>query len=144
MAVVLQANLAEIGLNCTINRLESATNLEYGRTQKFDLLATGSEVISDFNYWRIYAHSDAVGTYYIKFEGNKFDYKTMDRLWDEGIAIPDDAKRKEIYTQLNNIMMETATMLPVFYRVQPYVWTTDLNVPKNYHMFPQVYEWSWK
>ena len=144
MAVVLQANLAEIGLTCTINRLESATNLEYGRTQRFDLLATGSEVISDYNYWRIYAHSDAVGTYYVKYEGNKFDYRTMDRLWDEGIAIPDEARRKEIYTQLNDIMMETATMLPVFYRVQPYVWTTDLNIPVNYHMFPQMYEWSWK
>ena len=144
MAVVLQSNLAEIGLICDINRLASATNLEYGRTQRFNLLATGSEVISDFNYWRIYAHSNAVGTYYVKFEGNKFDYRKMDQLWDAGIAVPDVAKRREIYTQLNNMMMETATMLPVFYRVQPYVWTTDLNVPRNYHMFPQVYEWSWK
>jgi peptide/nickel transport system substrate-binding protein len=144
MAVVLQANLADIGLTCTINRLESAVNLEYGRTQRFDLLATGSEVIADYNYWRIYGHSKAVGTYYVKYEGNKFDYRTMDKLWDDGIAVPDTAKRKEIYTQLNDIMMETATMFPVFYRVQPYVWTTDLNVPRNYHMFPQMYEWSWK
>ena len=42
------------------------------------------------------------------------------------------------------MIMETATMLPVFHRVFPYVWTTDLNVPRNYAMFPQVYEWSWK
>ena len=144
MAVVLQSNLAEIGLTCTINRLASATNLEYGRTQKFDLLATGSEIISDFNYWRIYGHTEAVGTYYIKYQGNKFDWKTMDRLWDEGIAVSDTAKRKEIYTRLNNMIMETATQLPVFYRPQACVWTTDLNVPRNYHMFPQVYEWSWK
>ena len=144
MAVVLQANLAEIGLQCTINRLESAVGLEYARNQRFDLYTTGSEVIADFNYWRIYAHSKAVGTYYVKFEGDKFDYKTMDRLWDEGIAVPDAAKRREIYTQLNNMMMETATMLPVFYRPGTYVWTTDLKVPRNYPMFPQVYEWSWK
>jgi peptide/nickel transport system substrate-binding protein len=144
MAVVLQQNLAEIGLTCTINRLASATNLEYGRNQRFNLLATGSEIIADFNYWRIYAHSGAVGTYYVKFEGNKFDYRTMDRLWDEGIAVSDVNQRRQIYTQLNNMMMETATMLPVFYRPQTYVWTTDLNVPRNYHMFPQVYEWSWR
>ena len=144
MAVVLQENLAAIGLDCTIKRLDSAVNLEYGRSQRFDLLATGSEVISDYNYWRIYAHSKAVGTYYVKFEGDKFDYVTMDRLWDEGIAATELAKRREIYTQLNNIMMETATMLPVFYRVQPYVWTADLDIPRNYHMFPQVYEWSWR
>jgi len=144
MAVVLQQNLADIGLTCTINRLASATNLEYGRTQRFELLATGSEVIADFNYWRIYAHSGAVGTYYVKFEGNKFDYRTMDRLWDEGVAVSDINQRRQIYTQLNDMMMETATMLPVFYRPQACVWTTDLNVTRNYHMFPQVYEWSWK
>ena len=144
IAVVLQSNLAEIGITCDINRLASATNLEYGRTQRFNLLATGSEVIADYNYWRIYAHSGAVGTYYVKFQGNKFDYKTMDRLWDEGIAVADPAKRKEIYTKLNDMMMETATMLPVFYRPQTFVWTADLNVPRNYHMFPQMYEWSWK
>jgi peptide/nickel transport system substrate-binding protein len=144
MAVVLQASLAEIGLTCDINRLESATNLEYGRTQRFDLLATGSEIGGDFNYWRMYAHSKAVGAFYVKYEGDKFDYKKMDDLWDAGIAVPDLAKRKEIYTELNNMIMETATMLPVFHRVFPYVWATDLIVPRNYAMFPQVYEWSWK
>ena len=144
MAVVLQANLAEIGLTCDINRLESATNLEYGRTQNFDLLATGTEFNGDFNYWRMYAHTEAVGAYYIKFEGSKFDYKKMDQLWADGIAVPDVNKRKEIYTELNNMIMETATMLPVFHRVFPYVWTNELNVPRNYPMFPQVYEWSWK
>jgi len=144
IAVVLQANLAELGLTCDINRLESATNLEYSRNQQFDVLATGSEVVSDYNYWRQYCHTDAVGAYYIKFQGDKFDYKKMDSLWDQGIAVSDVAKRKEIYTELNNMIMDTATMLPVFYRVQPYVWIKDLNVPRNYAMFPQVYEWSWK
>ena len=143
MAVVLQANLAEIGLTCDINRLASATNLEYGRTQQFDLLATGTEFNGDYNYFRMYAHSGAVGTYYVKYEGDKFNYKKMDELWDAGIAVSELAKRVAIYTELNNMIMETATMLPVFHRVFPYVWTAGLNVPRNYAMFPQVYEWSW-
>ena len=144
MAVVMQANLAEIGLTCDINRLESATGLEYARNQQFDAYTTGSEIGGDFNYWRMYAHTEAVGAFYIKFEGSKFDYKKMDKLWDDGIAVADVAKRKEIYTELNDMIMETATMLPVFHRVFPYVWTIDLVVPRNYAMFPQVYEWSWK
>ncbi|MDR2174328.1 MAG: ABC transporter substrate-binding protein [Synergistaceae bacterium] len=144
MAVVLQANLAEIGLTCDINRLESATNLEYARTQKFDLLATGGEVVGDFDAWRLYCDTRAVGAYYVKYEGGKFDYKKMDKLWDDGISVADTAKRKEIYTELNNMIMDTATMLPVFHRPTPFVWTTDLNIPRNYSIFPQVYEWSWK
>jgi ABC-type transport system substrate-binding protein len=144
MAVVLQANLAEIGMTSDINRLESATNMEYGRTQKFDMMATGSEIGGDYNYWRMYAHTEAVGAYYIKFEGSKFDYKKMDKRWDDGIFFFNDTATTEIYTELNDMMMETATMLPVFQRVFPYVWTSDLVVPRNYAMFPQVYEWSWK
>ncbi len=143
MAVVLQANLAEIGLTCDINRLESATNLEYARTQKFQLLATGAEVVGDFDAWRLYCDSRAVGAYYVKYEGDKFDYKKMDKLWDEGIAVADANKRKEIYTELNNMIMDSATMLPVFHRPTPFVWTTELLVPRNYSIFPQVYEWSW-
>jgi peptide/nickel transport system substrate-binding protein len=143
MAVVLQANLAEIGLTCDINRLESATNLEYARTQKFDLLATGGEVVGDFDAWRLYCDSRAVGAYYVKYEGSKYDYKKMDKLWDDGIAVADAAKRKEIYTELNNMIMDTATMLPVFHRPTPFVWTTDLTIPRNYSIFPQIYEWSW-
>ncbi|MDR1649504.1 MAG: ABC transporter substrate-binding protein [Synergistaceae bacterium] len=144
MAVVLQANLAEIGLTCDINRLESATNLEYARTQKFDLLATGGEVVGDFDAWRLYCDSRAAGAYYIKYEGGKFDYKKMDKLWDDGISVADAAKRKEIYTELNNMIMDTATMLPVFHRPTPFVWTNELNIPRNYSIFPQFYEWSWK
>jgi ABC-type transport system substrate-binding protein len=68
----------------------------------------------------------------------------MDQLWDDGISVADAAKRKGIYTELNNMIMDTATMLPVFYRPTPFVWTTDLNVPRNYSIFPQVYEWSWQ
>jgi peptide/nickel transport system substrate-binding protein len=144
MAVVLQANLAEIGLTCDINRLESATNLEYARTQKFNLLTTGGEVVGDFDAWRLYCDSRAAGADYIKYEGDKFDYKKMDKLWDDGISVADAAKRKEIYTELNNMIMDTATMLPVFHRPTPFVWTTELNIPRNYSIFPQFYEWSWK
>ncbi|MDR1378740.1 MAG: ABC transporter substrate-binding protein [Synergistaceae bacterium] len=144
MAVVLQANLAEIGLTCDINRLESATNLEYARTQKFNLLTTGGEVVGDFDAWRLYCDTRAIGAYYVKYEGDKFDYKKMDQLWDDGVSVADVTKRKEIYTELNDMIMDTATMLPVFYRPTPFVWTTDLNISRNYSIFPQFYEWSWQ
>ena len=144
IAQVLQANLAEIGLTCDINRLESATNLELARKQEFDLLGTGSEVIGDYDYWRLYCHTEAVGAYYIKFEGGMYDSAKMDELWDKGIAVTDLNERKAIYRELNDMIMETATMLPIFNRPMSYVWSQDLNVPRNYPTFPQVYEWSWK
>ena len=143
MAQVLQSNLADIGLTCDINRLDSGTNLEMSRSQKFDMLCTGFSPSGDYESWRMYAYTKSVGSFYVKYEGDKFDYKAMDALWDAGIATPDVGERQKIYGQLSDWIANTATMLPVFHKVQPYVWTPALNIPVNYPNYPQVYEWSW-
>lgn len=144
MAQVMQANLAEIGLVADIKRLDSATNLNNLRKQLFDMATTGMSPDGDYESWRRYVHTKAVGSYYVKFEGDKFDYKTMDKLWDDGVATNSLAERKAIYRKLNDMMSETATILPVFHKVQPYVWSKALNIPVNYPNYPVVYEWSWK
>ncbi len=143
MAQVLQSNLADIGLTCDINRLDSATNMELSRSQKFDLMCTGFSPTGDYEGTRLYSYTKSVGGFYIKYEGDKFDYKTLDSLWDAGIATFDLAEREKIYSQLSDWIARTATQLPVFHKVQPYVWTPDLNIPVNYPNYPQVYEWSW-
>lgn len=143
MAQVLQSNLADIGLTCDINRLESGANLELSRNQKFDLLPTGFSPTGDYEGSRLYSYTKAVGAFYVKYEGDKFDYKTMDALWDAGVATFDLAERQKIYSRLSDWIANTATMLPVFHKVQPYVWSPEVNVPVNYPNYPQVYEWSW-
>lgn len=143
MAQVLQSNLADIGLTCDINRMDSGTNLEMSRSQKFNLLTTGFSGSGDYECWRMYAYTKSVGSFYVKYEGDKFDYKTMDALWDSGIATSDVAEREKIYGQLSDWIAQTATMLPVFHKVQPYVWTPTLKIPVNYPNYPQIYEWSW-
>jgi peptide/nickel transport system substrate-binding protein len=143
MAQVLQSNLADIGLTVDINRLDSGTNLEMSRSQRFNLLCTGFSPNGDYESARLYSYTKSVGSFYVKYEGDKFDYKTLDALWDAGIATSDVAERQKIYSKLSDWIAETATMLPVFHKVQPYVWTPDLKIPVNYPNYPQVYEWSW-
>jgi peptide/nickel transport system substrate-binding protein len=143
MAQVLQSNLADVGLTCDINRLDSATNMEQARHQKFDLFCSGTDCNGDFDFYKRYSYSKAVGTYYVKYEGTKFDYKKLDALWDAGIATTDPAEREKIYSEVSDFIAATATMFPVFHKVQPYVWTPDLTIPVNYPNYPQVYEWSW-
>jgi len=143
MAQVLHSNLADIGLSSEINRLDSGTNMELARNQKFDLITTGFGPNGDYESVRRYSHTDAVGSFYVKYEGDKFDYETMNALWDAGVATSDLAERKKIYRQLSDWIANTATALPVFHKVQPYVWTTALNIPVNYPNYPQIREWSW-
>ena len=64
----------------------------------------------------------------------------IERLQEAGIP----AERKAIYRELNDWISNTATILPIFHKVQPYVWVKDLVIPVNYPTNPQVYEWSWK
>jgi len=145
MAQVLQDNLAAVGLVTDIQRLDSATNLEMARRYQFDLLTTGFAANGDFDSWKMYTHTDFVGTFYNKYdEGDKFDWEYMNSLWEAGVATADVKERVEIYTELNDWIADTATQIPIFHRVLPYVWTTDLNVPVNYPNYPLIYEWSWK
>jgi ABC-type transport system substrate-binding protein len=84
-----------------------------------------------------------VGAFYVKYEGDKFDYKKMDELWDAAIATPVVEEREKIYRELTDMTSDTATMIPVFHKVQPYVWNPEVSIPMNYPNYPQVYEWSW-
>jgi peptide/nickel transport system substrate-binding protein len=144
MAQVLQAELEEIGVTCGIELYENATALAMVRRQEFDLTLQGYNYIGDYENLRRFVHSDAVGSYYVKFEGDKFDYKKFDELLDKGGEELDPAKRIAINSEFNDLLMETACMLPIFHKAQPYVWHKDLNVPDNYPNYPQIFEWSWK
>lgn len=144
MAQVLQQNMAAIGLTSHINRLDSATNLNNNRKQLFDMTTTGASANGDYDYYRIHSYTSAVGSYYVKYAATKYDYKHMDELWDKGLSARTLEERKAIYRELNDWISNTACLIPIFHKVQPYVWTKDLVIPVNYPNYPRVYEWSWK
>ena len=142
MAQVLQANLQAIGIKAEIEGLQSNTITERGTKQDFDMMVYGYPSIGDFSNIAFKTHSRYVGSYFVKFEGDKFDYKRIDSLLDEGKACLDSEKRLEIDAEANDAIMETATLLPCLHKALPYVWNADLNVvnmPNTYH----VYDWSW-
>ena len=144
MAEVLKQNLAEIGITARINRLDSATNMNNMRKQLFDIGTTGFAPGGDYSYWKNYSHTSSVGAYYVKYDGTKYDWKHMNDLWQKGAEAKTLEERKAVYRELNDWISNTATMIPIFNKAQPYVWVKDLVIPVNYPTNPQVYEWSWK
>lgn len=140
---VLQANLAEIGVQCTIERLDGTTHLSNNRKQLFDLTATGYNGTGDYDNIRLRVHSASVGSYNVKYEGDKFDYKRMDKLIDMGVQEADPVKRQAIYTELSDMIWDSACLLPIYHKTQPYVWAKNLNAV-NYPNYQVIYEWSWK
>jgi peptide/nickel transport system substrate-binding protein len=144
IAQVLQANLADVGISAGIDGSDNNTTLSRQRKQDFDLVTSGYNSSGDYENLRRFVHSSAVGSYYVKFEGDKFDYKRFDELFDRGGSELDSEKRAAIYKELNDLIMKTCTMLPVLHKIQPYVWAKDLSIPANYPNYPQIFEWSWK
>ena len=141
-AEVLQSDLDAVGIKVEINMMESGAGMDNFRKQNYDLGLSGGNNQADYSAFRQRVHSESVGSYWVKIEGDKFDYKKIDSLFDQGEAEMDPEKRKDIYYELNNMVMDTACWLPIFNKPQTYVWNKDLNVvnyPVNYY----VYEWSW-
>ena len=143
MAQVLQAQLAEVGITVDLNIIESSTASSLFRVQDYDIGISGGTGQGDYAAFRQRVASTSKGSYYVKLEGDKFDYKAIDDLFDQGDASSDEAERKAIYEELNNRVMETACWLPIFHRIRPYVYAADLDAVAG-HTNYYVYDWSWK
>ncbi len=144
MAVVIQQNLADIGLEVEVTPMQSATNMDIMRKNEHFMGVSGGNGKGDYDGIRSWYHSSAAGTSFIKFAaGDRFDSKWMDEMLEKGAAETDVEKRREIYAELDSYVMDGAVFIPIFHKVQPFVWTKDLVVPVNYTNFPIVYEWSW-
>lgn len=146
MATVVQQNLAAIGLEIEVTPYQSATNMEMMRENNYFMGVSGGSPVGDYsgiNNWFLsptsYGH--LIGD---KADPSVFDEATMWDLYYAGGQLGQTAEqRKEAYQKFNDYVMERAVYIPIFHKVQPYVWTKDLNVPYNYQDYYQLREWSW-
>ncbi len=141
-AVVLQSNLADVGITASVSTLDFGVAVDRMNTQDFDICIIDDAGNYDFNNYRQQVHSESVGMYMVKFEGDKFDYKYFDSLFKKGEELTDPEERKTVYTELYNAVMSTYTLLPTIVKPNTYAWVKDLNVV-NVACYYRVYQWSW-
>lgn len=142
LAMVIQSNLAAVGIKCDLEAGELASQLIQARAQDYDIYVCGASSYGDYDNIRRRFYSTLEGSYFVKYKGDKFDWQRLDQLMDESCAATDPERRLELTTELNDMLMETATYIPLNHKVQPYVWNADLNVVNqpNYYC---VYDWNW-
>src|SRR5690606_29058886 len=93
MAVIMQAQMAEIGINSRIDSLEAGSSLQMWQTGAFDVFVTGLSLRPDpMNYYMPFWHSDSTTTGYSNAE--------YDRLNEEALAATDVAVRTELYQEI--------------------------------------------
>jgi ABC-type transport system substrate-binding protein len=136
---VFQNNLADIGVKVELQNTQTPDeDVESGN---FAIMNQGATYRSDFSYNECNYGTIGIG-------GNNYSQYSdpyIDEMFAKGNVETDPEKRKVIYKELINYIVDQCLGIPVFHKQEIYVWTKDLNaVVHDSGMFPFfVYEWSW-
>jgi peptide/nickel transport system substrate-binding protein len=144
MAQVIQANLAEVGINCTVSVMDSSIVTPRLYVQDYDLCVFYDSGNYDYNNIRQQVHSESKGMFVVKYMGGPFDWKKIEGLVDQGAAVSDLKKRKDIYTQLWSMVMDTATILPCLHRPVGVVWSKHLDIGQPVPSFYKIRTFTYK
>lgn len=131
-ATVVQAQLAEVGLNVEITSLEWGTYVEALENKEHDMFImswTPSVVDPHYALFGPYhSKNQGVGPNYM-FYGNP----ELDALIDKGVGLPNGDERAEVYKQAQEIVLEDAPMIYLYYGEQL---VGTQNYVKNYDINP--------
>lgn len=139
---ILQAQLMEVGINCTINAVDTATFNDLWYAGKFGgmLRITNSSLMD----------ADGISNYYMAVPYAQTDNNQFGRtkeLYDlsmEARKVQGDA-RKDLYKQIVNIVTEEAYQVPIFANTTTIAYNNGLSgVAAHPLNMVRFQEWSWK
>lgn len=143
-AQVLQASLAEIGVNATVTMMERSAFDDYTYSGKSDIIFYGNTYsgpdMSDVSVYNL-LHSSS-----IEKKSSRIFYKNteIDNLLEEGRQTLDDTKRGEIYQKMLKMLSEDTPIVPFIWTYKNIAANKEL---KNVYAQPQsiyyVYGYEW-
>ena len=128
MAQVLQANLAEVGIQAEVSVMEAAVVTPKLYAQDYDICVFADSGNYDFNNIRQQLHSESVGMYVVNYKDSGFDWERMEELIDLGASTSSTEERVAYYQELWAMVMDTATILPGIHRPVAIVWSDRLDI----------------
>lgn len=136
---VYQTNLADVGVKIELQNTQTPDeDVESGN---FAIMNQGATYRSDFSY--NVCNYGAIG-----IGGNNYSQMNepyVDEMFAKGAAEVDPEKRKVIYKELIEWLVDYCPGIPVFHKQEVYAWSKSLNAKAHDSgMFPFfAYEWSW-
>jgi peptide/nickel transport system substrate-binding protein len=145
-AQVVQANLAEAGLKCEIEIADVAIISPRLHKYDYDLAIFGDSGNFDYNNIRQMVHSESVGMDVIRFktDDSPFNWQRLEELCALGVSTADVSKRLGYYTELWNIVQDTATIFPLIHMPVGVVWNKDVDPGPICPTYFHFYDFSWK
>lgn len=147
MAQVLQENLSNIGVTSRLDSMEQVTVIADMRKGTVPFGIMGYYMMMDYDYFTGIVDVNDNNMSIIKLAGaTDFDYQKVYDLYNEARKHTDVETRKEIYTELEEILMDGAVAIPILHTALPYAWNKQLTIntekPYTYH-YSQFWDAYW-
>lgn len=119
MAVIMQAQLEQVGIDTRIDSLEPGSSLQKWQTGAFDIFVTGLSLRPDpMNYYMPFWHSESTTTGY--------DNPEYDRLNEEALAETDIERRKVLYEQIEQLRRDDMPWYPLIHVTESQGYRSDV------------------
>lgn len=139
VAQVVQSQLAQVGITCTIEGLEGNALVNDCITGNFTLADMGQMMTSDYDYVKTFFNEE----YIDGFNMARYTDPEISKLFEEGISTADKDARQEIYKQTEELIQEACVYVPIYNLTNTYAWNKDLNYePSVFGVL--VKDFSWK
>lgn len=140
IGVVLQEQYKAIGINMTVEQLETNTWVSDMMNGNYDITFTGMSFDLDVDLWKNALHSSAIGGYNF----SRLNDSAVDAAFDSGTSILDETARAENYAVIEQVLYEEAIVIPVYFKVSPCVFNANLKVNRTYPLgFAKVTDLEW-
>ncbi|MCI9586610.1 MAG: ABC transporter substrate-binding protein [Oscillospiraceae bacterium] len=144
-AVVIQACLAENGMIAEVEIGENAPITDRLYKLDYDMCVYADSGNYDYNNIRQQVHSESVGMYVVcyKDDKNTFDWQKIESLVDQGVQTADVGERYDIYTELWSMVMDTATILPLYHNAVGIAWSDRVELASIDPFYYHLTDFSW-
>jgi ABC-type transport system substrate-binding protein len=148
VAEIVQAFLDDVGIKTSVQTMEQVTCISEMRAGNYGIGVMGMYQMLDYDYAAV-SHDPALdATTMAKIKGAAdVDWERVEELFRLGRSVTEEAERRTYYSELDDILMDSGTVIPLWHNQLPYAWNKNLeiNTQKSYtYQWTHLWDANWK
>lgn len=120
---VVQAELAEVGITCTIESMDGNSLVNDCITGNFTMADMGQNLSLDYDFLKTYFNEE----YIDGLNMARFSDSTIQDLFEKGASTTDKEDRLAIYKEIEDLTQEVCAYVPLYNLQTTTAWNKDLN-----------------
>ncbi len=136
-AEIIQQNLADVGITVSLRTMDTSAVIQDMKAGNYTMGTGGMTCDPQASFLARFCHSRMIESSAVKFGDSWIDAKL-----DEADRELDAEKRAALIKEVNDYVMESAALLPVFYKTTPYAYASGLSGTFDLNFY-YIYNFSW-